>query len=76
MAANAFILVNVNPENTRGLVERLRGISGVVVNEFWVHPYDLVVDVEADTQEEITPILRNKIRPLHGITNTVTCICF
>ena len=80
MAANAFILVNVNPENTRGLVERLRGISGVVVNEFWVHPYDLVVDVEADTQadtqEEITSILRNKIRPLHGITNTVTCICF
>ena len=74
MAANAFILVNVNPENTRGLVERLRGISCVVVNEFWVHPYDLVVDVEADTQEEITSILRNKIRPLHGITNTVTCI--
>lgn len=76
MAANAFILVNVNPENTRGLVEQLRGISGVVVHEYWVYPYDLVADVEADTQEEITSILRNKIRPLHGITNTVTCICF
>ena len=49
--------------------------SGVVVHEV-LGPFDLVVDVEADTQEEITAILRNKIRPLHGITNTVTCICF
>lgn len=75
MAANAFILVNVEPENTRGVVDRLKGIPGVVVHEV-LGPYDLVVDVEADTQEEITAILRNKVRPLHGVTNTVTCICF
>ena len=35
MAVNAFILVNVDPENTHGVVERLRGISGVVVHEVW-----------------------------------------
>ena len=61
MAANAFILVNVDPENTHGVVERLRGISGVVVDEV-LGPYDLVVDVETDTQEEVTSVLRNKIR--------------
>lgn len=75
MAANAFILVNVEPENTRGVVDRLKSIPGTVVHEV-LGPYDLVVDVEADTQEEITAILRNKIRPLHGVTNTVTCLCF
>jgi len=32
------------------------------------------VDLEADTQENITAILRHKIRPIKGITNTVTCI--
>ena len=38
--------------------------------------YDFVVDLEADTQEGITAILRRKMRPLKGVTNTVTCICF
>jgi len=38
--------------------------------------YDFVVDLEADTQEGITAILRHKMRPLKGVTNTVTCICF
>ena len=37
-------------------------------------PHDVVVDLEADTQENITAILRHKIRPIKGITNTVTCI--
>ncbi len=75
MAANAFVLVNVAPESTQGVVERLRAIPGAVVHEV-LGPYDFVVDVEADTQEEITSILRTKIRPLHGVTNTVTCLCF
>ena len=75
MAANAFILVNVAPLNTQSVVERLKGISGAVVHEV-LGPYDIVVDIEADTQEDITAILRNEIRPLHGVANTVTCICF
>ena len=75
MAANAFILINVEPTNTRGVVERLSNIPGAVVHEV-LGPYDIVVDIEADTQEDITAILRNKIRPLRGVTDTVTCICF
>lgn len=67
----------MDPENARGVVERLGGISGVVVHEV-LGPYGLVLDMDmdVDTQEESTLILRNKIRPLHVITNTVTCICF
>ena len=73
----------MDPENARGVVERLGGISGVVVHEV-LGPHGLVldmdmdvnVDVDVDTQGESTLILRNKIRPLHVITNTVTCTCF
>ncbi len=75
MAANAFVLVNVDPEKTRAVVDQLERISGAVVHEV-LGPYDIVVDIEADTQEDLTAILRNKIRPIHGVTNTVTCICF
>ena len=37
-------------------------------------PYDFVVDLEADTAENITAILRNQIRPIQGVSNTVTCV--
>ena len=71
----------MDPENARGVVERLGGISGVVVHEVLgpqglVLDMDMDVDVDVDTQGESTLILRNKIRPLHVITNTVTCTCF
>ncbi len=74
MAANAFILINVAPANTISVVERLKSISGVIVHEV-LGPYDIVVDVEADTPEDLTAMLRNNIRPLNGITDTLTCIC-
>lgn len=74
MAANAYILVNADPAHTRAVFERLQGISGAVVKETF-GPYDFVVDLEADTAEDITAILRHQIRPIQGITNTVTCVC-
>ena len=74
MAVNSYILVNVEPASTRAVVEQLQSISGAVIHEV-LGPYDMVIDLEADTHEDITAILRNKIRPIHGITNTVTCIC-
>jgi DNA-binding Lrp family transcriptional regulator len=74
MAASAYILINTEPASTRAILEQLQGISGAVVHEV-LGPYDLVVDLEADTQEDVTAILRHKIRPIHGITNTVTCVC-
>ena len=74
MAANAYILVNVEPARTCAVFERLQGISGTVVKEVF-GPYDFIVDLEADRAEEITAILRNQIRPIQGVTNTVTCVC-
>ena len=74
MAASAYILINVEPASTRTVLEQLQLLPGVVAHEV-LGPYDVVVDMEADTQEDITAILRHKIRPIHGITNTVTCVC-
>lgn len=74
MAFNAYILINVEPARTQPVIKQLQKISSAVVHEV-LGPYDVVVDLEAGTPEDITVILRNKIRPIHGITNTVTCMC-
>ena len=75
MTAKAFVMVKFEPANTRKVVDRLREISGAVVYEV-LGPYDIALDIEADTQEDLTAILRNSVRPQHGVTGTVTCICF
>ena len=39
-------------------------------------PYDIVMELEAGTPEDLTEILRHRIRPINGVTNTVTCLWF
>ena len=75
MAATAYILVNIEPARTQAVVKQLRTIPGTFVREV-LGPYDVVVELEADTQEDITAVLRNQIRPINGITDTVTCLWF
>ena len=53
-------------------MERLRSIPGAIVQEV-MGPYDVVVELQSDTPEDITAVLRHKIRSVDGVTNTVTC---
>ena len=75
MAANAYVLVNIEPAVTREVIDRLNTISGAAVREV-LGPYDAVVELEAGTVEDITEIMRHRIRPIKGVTNTVTCLWF
>jgi DNA-binding Lrp family transcriptional regulator len=75
VAANAYILVNIEPSKNQAVVKQLRAIPGTLVREV-LGPYDVVVELETDTQEDITAALRHKIRPINGITDTVTCWWF
>jgi DNA-binding Lrp family transcriptional regulator len=72
MAANAYVLINIEPAKTTAVVQKLRAIPGAIVHEV-MGPYDAVVELESDTSEDITAILRHKIRSVDGVTNTVTC---
>lgn len=62
MAANAYILVNVDPTHTEEVIKKLGAITGAVVHEV-LGPYDFVVDLEADTQEEIRPSCGTRSAP-------------
>jgi len=53
----------------------LNTVSGAAVREV-LGPYDVVMELEAGTPEDLTAILRHQIRPINGVTNTVTCLWF
>ncbi len=72
MAVHAFILITVDPARTQTVGDKLRALPGAYVREV-LGPFDFVVELEAETQENLTAILRTKIRPVPGVTSTVTC---
>ncbi len=75
MASNAYVFVTIDATKTQEVGDRLRAIPHALVREV-LGPYDFVVELEADSDEDITGILRHKIRPISGITSTVTCLWF
>ena len=72
MAVHAYILITVDPARTQQVGDRLRALPGAYVREV-LGPFDFVVELEAESQEDLTSILRSKIRPVPGVTSTVTC---
>jgi DNA-binding Lrp family transcriptional regulator len=75
MSVNAYVFINVEPEIIQEVVERLHAIPGGIVREV-VGPYDVVVELEVDTEEDLAGVLRHKINPVPGVTNSVTCTWF
>jgi hypothetical protein len=57
------------------VAEQLKKHFGAVVDEV-LGLYDIVLDIEADNQEDITAGLRNIVCTPLGVTNTVTGIYF
>lgn len=70
----AFILINTETNRTKQTADKIQRLEGILKVHEVLGPYDLVVELEATLLEEITEILRSKIRPIPGVRNTVTCV--
>jgi DNA-binding Lrp family transcriptional regulator len=75
MSVNAYVLINVQRERIPEVLERLGGISGGIVREVF-GPYEVVVELETGTPEDLTGIVRNSINPIQGVTNTETLMWY
>lgn len=70
--AKAFIMITAEPAETESIATRLRGMHGTIVYEV-LGPFDFIVDLQADTSEELTSALRGDIRSIPGVSATLTC---
>ena len=70
--AKAFIMITAEPSETQRIGERLRNMRGAVVYEV-LGPFDFIVDMEADTPEDLTSTLRNNVRSISGVSANLTC---
>ncbi len=70
--AKAFIMITAEPSETEAIAARLRTMRGTVVYEV-LGPFDFIVDLQADTSEELNSALRGDIRSIPGVSATLTC---
>ncbi len=70
---DAFILVQTNPGKAADAHAQISGIRGVKRASVTTGPYDLVLEVSAETIESLAdPVLR-EIQGVSGVTRTLTC---
>jgi DNA-binding Lrp family transcriptional regulator len=72
----AYVLVVTTPGSTRGVVDAIRGIEGVVELHEVMGPYDVVVEIEVQSLSEVPAILSDKIRSVPGIESTTSLVTF
>jgi DNA-binding Lrp family transcriptional regulator len=74
MSVKAYVLVVTDPGKTRRVKEAMRNVPGIIEMHEVMGPYDIVVEIEVETLQEIPPILGEKIRAIEGIESTTSLV--
>jgi len=74
MAIKAYVLVVTDPGRTKGVLDVVRDIPGVMETHEVMGPYDIVVEIEVENLTEIPPILGDRIRKIPGIQSTTSLV--
>jgi len=74
MAVSAFVLVDVIGNHTKSAFQTISRIPGVKHVYAITGPFDLIVDVEAETMEELNDLVLSRMRSVDGVRKTTTAI--
>jgi DNA-binding Lrp family transcriptional regulator len=74
MAVKAYVLIVTDPTKTRHVHEELEKIQNIAELHEVMGPYDIVVEIEVESLQEIPTILGEKIRTIDGIQSTTSLV--
>lgn len=74
MAIKAYILIEIDIGKTKGVVEAMRRLKGVVSIDTVTGPYDAIAVIQAETLSEIGDLVVSMLHAVAGVSRTVTCI--
>lgn len=74
MAVSAFIMVDVAGDHTKSAYKTITRIPRVKKVDFVTGPFDLVVQIEAETLESLNELVLSRIRGVDGVIKTSTAI--
>lgn len=74
MAAKAFVLIETEAGNSRGVSDAIRKLKGVKSVDTVTGPYDVIAVIEEDNLSDIGELVTSNLHPIQGIYRTVTCL--
>jgi DNA-binding Lrp family transcriptional regulator len=74
MAIKAYVLVVTDPTKTRHVHEEISKVEHIVELHEVMGPYDIVVEIEVESLQEIPTILGERIRTIDGIQSTTSLV--
>lgn len=73
MAVQAYILIQTEVGKAAKVAHEVSAIPGVTAAEDVTGPYDVIVQAEAGTVDDLGKLVVAKIQAVEGITRTLTC---
>lgn len=73
MAVQAYILIQTEVGKAAQVAKEVAAIAGVQAAEDVTGPYDVIVQAEAATVDDLGKLVVAKIQAVEGITRTLTC---
>jgi len=70
----AYVMLTTTAGTSRGLLPKLRAVEGVKRANIVAGEYDLVVDVEAESQQDLLALVTEEIQSLEGVGQTRTSV--
>ncbi len=73
MAVRAYILIQTEVGRAASVASKVGEIAGVVLAEDVTGPYDVIVQAEAESVDELGRMVVSRVQLIEGITRTLTC---
>lgn len=73
MGVRAYVLIQTEVGKAASVASRVAEIPGVVLAEDVTGPYDVIVQAEADSVDELGRMVVSRVQLIEGITRTLTC---
>jgi DNA-binding Lrp family transcriptional regulator len=69
----AYILVQTNVGSAAAVTKEIRGFEGVVASEHVAGPYDVVVEAEGRSLEDLSSRVLRRVQAIGDVMRTITC---
>jgi DNA-binding Lrp family transcriptional regulator len=76
MSIKAYVLIVTDPGKTKQVFGEIKKLEGIAAIHEVMGPYDIVVELNVESLQEIPPILGDRIRPIVGIQSTTSLVTF
>lgn len=73
MSVRAYVLIQTEVGKAASVASRVGEISGVVLAEDVTGPYDVIVQAEAESVDDLGKMIVSRVQLIEGITRTLTC---